>query len=250
MTAGRALVLITAALLGAGAAADGSLGAPDRSSAAGAGGRGRPVIVVTYPILGSLVNDLVGDSAEVVVPMPNGQDPHEWEPSARDMEAIMRAALVVRNGLGLEGGMEKTLQAARKAGVRLFTASEHVSILHLPDSEASARSVGDQPAGAADPHLWTDPLAMKGVVAALASEIHADFGIRIDARAAELERRLTELDQEVGRMIDSLPRAAACWSPAISRWGTSPGATASRWRVPSSRASPPSPRSRLPIWPL
>jgi len=39
----------------------------------------------------------------------NGLDPHEWEPSAKDIETINNADLVVENGLGLEGGMRKLL---------------------------------------------------------------------------------------------------------------------------------------------
>ena len=41
-----------------------------------AGHSGIKTIVVTYSILGSVVKDLVGTSANVVVLIPNGQDPH------------------------------------------------------------------------------------------------------------------------------------------------------------------------------
>src|ERR1043165_5893318 len=54
-------------------------------------------IVVTYSILGAVVQDLVGSAAEVVVMIPNGADPHEWEPSARDIERLNHADLIVRN---------------------------------------------------------------------------------------------------------------------------------------------------------
>ncbi len=37
-------------------------------------------IVVTYSILGSIVKELVGNEANVTVLVPNGLDPHEWEP--------------------------------------------------------------------------------------------------------------------------------------------------------------------------
>src|SRR5512143_552748 len=77
----------------------------------------RPSIVVTYSVMGALVKDLVGDTARVTVSIPNGLDPHEWEPSAKDIEAINRAGLVVQNGLELEGGMQKTLAEAQKQGV-------------------------------------------------------------------------------------------------------------------------------------
>jgi hypothetical protein len=52
-------------------------------------------IVVTYSILGSIVKELVGDKATVTVSIPNGLDPHEWEPSARDIETINKADLVI-----------------------------------------------------------------------------------------------------------------------------------------------------------
>ncbi len=75
---------------------------------------GKKSIVVTYSILGSVVKDLVGDKATVTVSIPNGLDPHEWEPSAKDIETINKADLVVENGLGLEGGMEKTLAGSQE----------------------------------------------------------------------------------------------------------------------------------------
>ena len=85
-------------------------------------------IVVTYSILGAVVKDLVGDKATVIVSMPNGQDPHEWEPSAKDIETLTKADLIVQNGLGLEGGMEKALEQAKEAKVKFFTASDHITV--------------------------------------------------------------------------------------------------------------------------
>ena len=76
--------------------------------------KSRPSVIVTYSIMGSLVKELVGESMDVTVSIPNGLDPHEWEPSAKDIEAINRADLVVQNGLSLEGGMEKALSEAAK----------------------------------------------------------------------------------------------------------------------------------------
>jgi zinc/manganese transport system substrate-binding protein len=60
----------------------------------------KKTIVVTYSILGAVVNDLVGAEANVVVLIPNGQDPHEWEPSAKDIETLNKADLIIQNGLG------------------------------------------------------------------------------------------------------------------------------------------------------
>ena len=168
---------------------------------------GKKVIVVTYSVLGGLVKELVGDQADVIVPMPNGQDPHEWEPSAKDIEAIMRADLIVQNGLGLEGGLEKTLARAREAGVKFFTASDHMVVRKVGEGEGITGGDPDQTVGADDPHLWMDPLAMKQVVEALALQIRTDLGLDVSDRAKDLGRRLDALNAEIAVRVEQVPEA-------------------------------------------
>jgi zinc/manganese transport system substrate-binding protein len=162
-------------------------------------------IVVTYSILGSVVKDLVGDAADVTVIIPNGLDPHEFEPSAKDIEAINKADLVVENGLGLEEGMMKTLDAARANGVKFFTASEQIDVRHVGPGEGIPSGDPDQVIGAPDPHLWTDPLTMKGVIAALAPVLQTGLGLDVSAGAAGLESRLDELNSQVADMLSVVP---------------------------------------------
>ena len=168
-------------------------------------GNGKKTIVVTYSILGAVVKDLVGDQANVVVSMQNGQDPHEWEPSAKDIETITNADMIVQNGLGLEGGMEKALAQAREAGVKFFTASDHITIRTVGKGEGLPTGDPDQAVGAQDPHLWTDPLAMKEIVAALAEQIHSDLQLDVSVQANDLETRLDSLNQEIVDRVNMLP---------------------------------------------
>jgi zinc/manganese transport system substrate-binding protein len=166
---------------------------------------GRQSIVVTYSILGSVVKDLVGDAADVSVSVPNGLDPHEFEPSARDIEAINKADLVVENGLGLEEGMKNTLAAARRSGVRFFTVADHVQVRHVGPGEGIPTGDPDQALGAPDPHFWTDPLEMTTVVAALAPVLQTELGLDVSAQAAILENRLGDLDIQVAVMLVGIP---------------------------------------------
>ncbi len=163
-------------------------------------------IVVTYSILGSMVKDLVGDKATVTVSVPNGLDPHEWEPSARDIEAINKADLVIENGLGLEGGMEKTLQVAKNSGVKFFTASDYITVRHVGPGEGIPSGDPDQIVGAPDPHLWTDPIAMKSVVGALAPALMKDLNLDVASQASNLESQLDSLDKEVADMVAAIPQ--------------------------------------------
>jgi len=166
---------------------------------------GKRTIVATYAILGAVVKDLAGGTFNVTSAIPNGLDVHEWEPSAKDIEALTHADLVVENGLGLEGGMGKALDQARRAGVAVFTASDHITVRRVGAGEGIPGDDPDQQLGAEDPHLWTDPLAVKAVVDALAADLKQRFGTDLSARAADLDRRLDALDAEIKAKVGALP---------------------------------------------
>ncbi|MDP2931577.1 MAG: metal ABC transporter substrate-binding protein [Chloroflexota bacterium] len=163
-------------------------------------------IVVTYSILGSIVRDLVGVKATVTVSMPNGLDPHEWQPSAKDIETINKAGLVIENGLGLEGGMEKTLEAAKRNGVKFFTASDYITIRHVGTGEGIPSGDPDQAIGAPDPHIWLDPITMKSVVSALVPALMKDLNLDVAAQARDLENRLDSLNTEVANIVAQIPQ--------------------------------------------
>jgi len=89
---------------------------------------GLPVVAVTYSALESVVAGIVGDSARVEVIIPNGTDPHDFEPSAKDVEMMSSSAIVVANGLDLEEGLEDALAETEKSGVPVFHVADHVTL--------------------------------------------------------------------------------------------------------------------------
>lgn len=166
-------------------------------------------IVVTTSILGAVVSDVVGDAADVVVLIPNGLDPHDWEPSAKDVEAINKADLVVANGLDLEEKLIDTLEVAEGAGVRVFHATDHIVALDGEDhdeahgDEAKTDDHGHDHAEG-DPHFWTDPLAMAAVVAALGDELAA-IGVDVSDRVDRVITDLNDVDGVITQLLSSLP---------------------------------------------
>jgi zinc/manganese transport system substrate-binding protein len=162
-------------------------------------------IVVTYSVLGSIVKELVSDEANVTVSIPNGLDPHEWEPSARDIETINKADMIIENGLGLEGGMEKTLQIARNKGILFFTATDHITVRHVGAGEGIPSGDPDQALGAPDPHFWLDPVSIKDVVVALTSTLMNNFNIDVSAQAKVIETRLDNLNDAIMNVMAEIP---------------------------------------------
>ena len=123
---------------------------------------------------------------------------------------LTHADLLVENGLGLEGGMGDAFdQAERGRRPALRRLRPH----HGP---ARRRGRGRRPerpgpgAGCEGPHLWMDPLTMRDVVDALATQLRADLGIDVSARATDLDARWPGLDDEVaGHRRRSCPRSSA-----------------------------------------
>ncbi len=165
----------------------------------------KKTIVVTYSILGSIVKDLVGSQVNVIVSIPNGLDPHEWQPSAKDIAAINKADLVIQNGLGLEGGMEKTLEVARQSGVKFATASDYITVRHVGPGEGIPSGGQDQNVGAPDPHFWMDPLSMKSVVTGLVAIIKTDLNLDVSQQAVKLESELDALNSQVADILSVVP---------------------------------------------
>ena len=172
------------------------------------GADGRPRVAVTTPMLGAVVADLVGDAAEVTVLMPNGVDPHDFQPSAKDVEAIGHSDLVVENGLDLEEGLEDALAGARDDGVAVFTATDHVALREVSEGEAEHHEGTGDDDGAdsgEDPHIWMDPIAMRDVALALAPALETGLGLELGGRAGDLGARLDALDAELARTLAVVP---------------------------------------------
>ncbi len=158
-----------------------------------ADGTDRPVVAVTTNVLGDVVAEVVGDAADVLVLMPPGADPHSFEVSAQEAARLRSADLVVENGLGLEEGVARHVEAAAADGVPVFTAGDAIEPLEWTTEDDSGP----------DPHLWTDPRRMIEVVEALDDDLRA-VGIEPTGTTAYLDE-LQALDREMAAAFASIP---------------------------------------------
>lgn len=157
---------------------------------------GRPLVVCTTTMIADLARQVGGERIRVVGVMPPGTDPHIYEPLPSDSVVFGKAALVLYNGLHLEG---KLLQIIENAGARAVALAEDDRI-HVRES-SSAR-------GAPDPHCWWNPRYFM-----IYAERARDALIRVDP-AAEQEyrqnaaaylRQLESADAEVRSALERIP---------------------------------------------
>ncbi|WP_037138834.1 zinc ABC transporter substrate-binding protein AztC [Rhodococcoides fascians] len=155
----------------------------------GADSSGTPTIVVTTNILGDITSSIVGDQADVLVLMPPNSDPHSFEISAAEAARVESADLLIANGLGLEEGVAKTIDAARANGTDILEVGPGVDPIDY---------VSGQSSGAADPHIWTDPERMRTAVGLIKDAVTESLdGVDVEAAAQDYDAQLVELD---GRM--------------------------------------------------
>ena len=170
-----------------------------------------PIIAVTYSVIGDIVAQLVGDNATVTVVIPDGQDPHDFQPSAKDIETINNAALVVSNGLEFEEGLEEVLENIADAGGNIFMVGDHITVRKIEDGdehnhgedEGHADEHGDKHTGG-DPHLWLSPATMLEMLPALTTALSQATGADLSAEATALTTKLQDLDGEVKSIINGL----------------------------------------------
>ena len=188
-----------------------------------------PTIAVTTNILGDVVENLVGDVANVETIMPVGSDPHDFQASAQQVALVGDADAVVINGAFFEEGLWDMIEATQDDGVPVHHAIDVVSTIefaegghgHDDDEEGEEHDdeegeehddeEGDEHGheeGGADPHFFTDPVrmadAVEGITAFLIETVDGIDAEAVQANADAYVAELVALDAEVTETLAGL----------------------------------------------
>ena len=90
-----------------------------------------PTVVVTTNILGDVVTELTGGAVEVVTIMPVGADPHDFQASAQQVDAMRNADVLIVNGGSFEEGLLDVIEGAESDGVSVYEAMSVVSTIEF-----------------------------------------------------------------------------------------------------------------------
>jgi zinc transport system substrate-binding protein len=126
------------------------------------------VVTTFYPMY-EFTKNIVGDKANVDLLIPSNIEPHEWDPSPKDMVNIQNADILVYDSPFLETWVPKVEDSLNKRNKPLFVkASEDILLLagiedeEREDGVDSSKSNGNNQV--MDPHVWLSPvLAQKEV---------------------------------------------------------------------------------------
>jgi zinc/manganese transport system substrate-binding protein/manganese/iron transport system substrate-binding protein len=185
--------VVLAGLLSAATACAGS-GAASTDDTAGE----RLKVVATTTQVADFARNVGGDKIKLTQILKPNVDPHDYEPSPADIQAIAEADVVVENGVELERWLDQTIKAAGFHGTLVDT-SRGVTIRKGDGTEEEA---------AGDPHIWHNPknaeVMSRNIATAFEAEDPADKAA-YTANLTSYTAKLDQLDSWIAGQIGTVP---------------------------------------------
>lgn len=200
------------------------------------------VYASVYPIY-DFAKKIGGDKIDLELMVPNGQEPHDWEPGQDDIKKLSQADMFLYNGAGLESWTDKVLASLDNKKLVAVEASKGIELLHGHhdhDEEAAEhahehenheaeehnhdheeQSNGQQNAKSAteekehhhehgefDPHVWLSPknakIELKNIKDALVAADSSNQAT-YEANYEKYAKALDDLDNKFKTELEKVP---------------------------------------------
>ena len=154
-------------------------------------------VVATFSILGDMVRQVGGDRVCVTTLVGPDSDAHVYRPTPADARAVAGTRLLIINGLGFEGWIDRLTEASGYTG-HIVTATAGVE----------PRRMADNGQNDIDPHAWQSlanaRIYVLNIADGLAAIDPAGAGIYRDNAARYMEE-IDAVEAQVRAAVDSLP---------------------------------------------
>lgn len=129
-----------------------------------------------YPLY-FLTKEIAGDRAEVVNLTKTGGEPHDYEPSTRDIATIENSQLLIVNGAFFESWLDKFDKEISADNKQILKVAESLADLNFEENGVTET----------DAHVWLDPVLAQKEVELISEKLKA-----IDPNNAEIYQENTE----------------------------------------------------------
>jgi zinc transport system substrate-binding protein len=152
-------------------------------------------IVTTFYPMYEFAKQVGGEHADVTVLVPAGTEPHDWEPTPKDVAKVQDADVFVYNGAGFESWVSNVLATVDTGKLKVVEASHGIQLMENKDDNHDGHE--DEQSGGhsenQDPHVWLDPVLAQQEVKTIAEALAArdaanaaDYQKNADAYSAKL----------------------------------------------------------------
>lgn len=161
-------------------------------------------VVASFSILRDMATEVAGPDATVSALVGPNSDAHVYRATPQDAKSVKEAQLVIINGLGFEGFMDRLVKSSGTKAV-VVTATKSVAAMKAEADEGRAHTQGHSHGhdhGKTDPHAWQSVANAKAYVANIrdglmaADPAHAEgYKTRATAYLAQLDALKKEMDE-------------------------------------------------------
>lgn len=104
-------------------------------------------VSVTFDAMKEFAEAIGGDHVTVSTIIPDGVEPHAFEPKAQDLTSLSEAQILIYNGLGMESWIDDAISAVDNKNLITVCASDGIDPISNEGAEAEEH-------GQYDPHTW------------------------------------------------------------------------------------------------
>jgi zinc transport system substrate-binding protein len=157
-----------------------------RPDTGGASRGDRLQVMTTFLPITLFTRAVAGDCATVTALIPPSLGPHDFQAKPGDLAALRQARVLVKNGLEMEGFLDKLVASAGNSQLAVIDTSRGIATIDSLEggAEHDHGSGHGHRHGTVNPHIWLDPLRAVQQV-----ETIRDGLVKADASCAEGYKR-------------------------------------------------------------
>jgi ABC-type Zn uptake system ZnuABC Zn-binding protein ZnuA len=186
---------------------------PSQAAPSGSGGKKLTVVATTTQVA-DFARNIGGDRITVNQILKPNVDAHDYEASPADIQALAKADLVIKNGVGLEAFLDRAISSSGFSGTTV-DASKGVAIrqgaaeeAHEEEGGETHEGEGEEAHAEGDPHIWHNPqnvvIMSRNITAALTAKDPADKAT-FDRNLATYTQKVQQLDAWIAQQINTIP---------------------------------------------
>ena len=165
----------------------------------GESGTKKMAVYTSFYTLYDFTIKIGGDKIDLVNIVPSGTEPHDWEPSPKDIKNLENADVLIYNGMGMEPWVGKVLNSLKNKKLVPVETAKGIEQIKNERTEIDDKAKNSIAEPVFDPHVWLNPINAKKQMEAIRSALStADPSNKdyYDKNYSEYSTRLDELDKK------------------------------------------------------
>ncbi len=179
----------------------------------------KPVIYTSFYPIYFLTKSLVWDKAEVINLVPAWWEPHDFEPTLKQVGEMWKSKMIILNWLWMEAYEEKLLESIKNVPIIMISEQLKNPIKLVKNKKEKITDSHEH--GNIDPHTWLSPKEYREMWDILVAELEKNWFTNLDK---SILQKITDMDAKYNKdlakckMIQMVTFHEAFWYIARDYW--------------------------------